>query len=209
MWKGFVFLLLSIGFIGMSVTFFVEAAQAPSAQVDGLAARGFGSCCVGILLLAVAGLILGSGGTPQYEARSRQHLGRTVERSYDENRPVSEMAELTANQAAQRATSKTTPSGGELTVEHTSYRKGGSNLQSIHDAMSNHYGGTGQGYTVNLTDAGGQDAGTFLVAPDTVKLEPDKKKPNEEAAEEEHPFWEESSDKDEEHSEDDVFRVDL
>ena len=72
-----------------------------------------------------------------------------------------------------------------------------------------HYGGTGQGYSVNLTDAGGQDAGTFLVAPDTVKLEPDKKKQNEESAEEEHPFWEESSDGDEEHSEDDVFRVDL
>ena len=75
--------------------------------------------------------------------------------------------------------------------------------------MSNHYGGTGQGYSVNLTDAGGQDAGAFLVAPDTVKLEPDKKKRNEESAEEEHPFWEESSDGDDEHSEHDVFRVDL
>lgn len=193
----------------MSVAFFVEAAQAPSAQVDGLAARGFGSCCVGIVLLVLAGMILGSGGTPQYEARERQHLGRRVERSYDENRPVDNTDELTAQQAAQRASARGGVSANSLTVEHPAQRQGGSNLQSIHDAMSSHYGGTGQGYSVNLTDASGQDAGTFLVAPNTLKLDPDKKKPNKESAEEEHPFWEESSGEDDETSEDDAFRVDL
>ena len=75
--------------------------------------------------------------------------------------------------------------------------------------MSSHYGGTGQGYSVNLIDAGGQDAGTFLVAPNTLKLGSDKKKRTEEAAEEEHPFWEESSGEDDESPEDDAFRVDL
>ena len=209
MWKGLLFLLFSIGFVGMSVAFFVEAAQAPSAQVDSLAARGFGSCCVGIVLLVLAGMILGSGVTPQYEARSRQHLGRRVERSYDENRPVDNTDELSAQQAAHRASAKDGDSGNSLTIEHAAHRQDGSNLQSIHDAMSSHYGGTGQGYSVNLTDAGGQDAGTFLVAPNTVKLEPDKKKRNEEEAEEEHPFWEGSSGEDDETSEDDAFRVDL
>ncbi len=209
MWKGLLFLLLSIGFVGMSVAFFVDAAQAPSAQVDGLAARGFGSCCVGIVLLVLAGMILGSGGTPQYEARERQHLGRRVERSYDENRPVDNMADLTAQQDAQRASAKGGDSANSLTIEHAAHRQGGSNLQSIHDAMGSHYGGTGQGYSVNLTDAGGEDAGTFLVAPNTVKLEPEKKKRPEEAAEDEHPFWEEGSDGENENSEDDTFRVDL
>ena len=193
----------------MSVAFFVEAAQAPSAQVDGLAGRAFGSCCVGMVLLAFAGLMLGSGGTPHYEPRSRQHLGRQVNVSYDENRPVSELAELTSNQAAQRATSKTNPSGGELTVEHASYRKGGSNLQSIHDAMSHHYGGTGQGYRVNLTDAGGQDAGTFLVAPNTVKIQEKNHKKDEHDSENEASFWEEAMTEEEEESEDKGFRIDL
>ena len=209
MWKGLLFLLLSIGFVGMSVAFFVEAAQGPSAQVDGLAARGFGSCCVGIVLLVLAGMMLGSGGTPQYEARERQHLGRRVERSYDENRPVDNIDDLNAQQAAQRASAKGGDSASSLTVEHPAHRQGGSSLQSIHDAMSSHYGGTGQGYSVNLTDAGGQDAGTFLVAPNTLKLDPDKKKPNKDAAEEEQPFWEESSGEDDKTSEDDAFRVDL